>query len=112
MPRLGHTKPCPQCPWRRASAPGWLGDADPQQFAAATLAEAPMPCHSAIDYEDPDWRTSQLPRAPLCAGSLVFLANTCKLPRDPEHAAAVAAVAPDRDVVFAHVGEFLEHHDR
>ena len=110
MPQLQHRKPCSQCPYRRRSAPGWLGAATPQQFLASTLGEEHMPCHAAVDYDDPAWRESQYPQAPMCAGSLVFMANTSKLPRDPSLAAAVRQVDADHDTVFSRPDEFLDHH--
>lgn len=110
MPLLAHKEPCPKCPWRRTSAPGWLGSASPQEFLGATLAEAHMPCHSALDYEDPNWR-DKLPTTPHCAGSLVFLRNVCALPRDPDLAAKRAQVEGDHANVFSRPEQFLVHHD-
>ena len=112
MPKLVHTTPCKECPFRRASAPGWLGASTPEGFLSSTLAEFHMPCHMAIDYEDPDWEEEQLPDAPLCAGSLIFLKNTCKVPRDPLLVAARGQVDADRVNVFGFGPEFLEHHNR
>src|SRR5690606_35116125 len=65
------------------------------------------------DYEDPQWETRQLPTAPRCAGSLVFLKNSCKRPRH-NHALleAMGAVEADTDNVFNFSHEFLEHHTR
>lgn len=68
-----------------------------------------MPCHATVDYDDPNWK-DQLIEAPLCAGALVFLKNTGKLPRSPHLAAAVDAVEQDFDTVFVHGGQFLDHH--
>jgi hypothetical protein len=111
MPRLKHLRPCCECPLRRASAPGWLGEATPANFIAAVLAEELMPCHRAIDYERFDWR-KQLPDAPLCAGSLVFLRNCSHWPRNPALAAAVAQVGKNHRLVFSRRAEFLKHHER
>jgi hypothetical protein len=47
--------------------------------------------------------------AAFCAGGLIFLANYCKLPRDPELAAAVKAVERD-EKVFAYPAEFVAYH--
>lgn len=109
MTVLKHKTPCKQCPWRRTSAPGWLGAATPQEFLGAVLAEADMPCHIAVDYEDPNWQ-AQLPTAPTCAGSLAFMQNIAKLPRDPDLAAKRNQVEPDREAVFCRPDEFLSHH--
>ncbi len=110
MPRLDHLKPCPVCPFLRTSAAGYLGEATPVDFVEATLNECEMPCHEEIDYNDPDWEEEQLPDAALCAGALIFMRNQCKLPRDPELAAACKSVAADREAVFLNRAEFLSHH--
>ncbi len=106
---LAHTQPCPFCPWRRASAEGWLGASTPEAFVQAVLGEAQMPCHTAVDYERADWR-AQVERAPLCAGALTFMRNIAKLPRDPLLASAIKQIEPDRGAVFARPQEFLDHH--
>lgn len=92
---------------------GWLGsEPDPQTFVDGALCdydEYPLPCHAAIDYHDPNWRVTQYPDAPLCAGALVMCANNCKLPHDPERAALVQSVEQDDDV-FRRGPEFVAHH--
>lgn len=115
MPCVKHTKPCRDCPWRRNAVPGWLGssvDAE-QDFVANALADVsdePLPCHSTINYDDPDWKASQYPDAALCAGALIFARNTAKLPRDPAKADAVLSVQADHDRVFSSAEQFLDHH--
>lgn len=110
MPEFKHSQPCAQCPWRRASAPGWLGDDTPEGFLHAAKSECHMPCHATIDYDDPNWKSSQLPTAPLCAGALIFLRNTGAMPRDPMLAEAAKQVERDAELVFANGPEFVEHH--
>lgn len=109
MPKLKRTTPCAECPFRRTAAIGWLGDDTPRGFLRATVAEQPMPCHPTIDYSDPHWQENQYPDAALCAGSLAFLANWMKLPRDRELADGVRAVGKRADC-FATTVEFLEYH--
>jgi hypothetical protein len=105
---------CRECPYRRTSRPGWLGDGDPVPFVAKTyLGERDMPCHMAIDYTRPDWLTEQLPEADMCAGALIMLNNDLKRPRDPRMAAACDHVTKDvKGDVFSHPGKFLSHHSR
>lgn len=110
--KLVHKKPCWQCPWLRESLRGYLGASTPEEFVKSCLAEVHMPCHNAIDYEDPNWRDTQLPDAPFCAGALIFMRNTAKLPRDPELAKARSQVSADTENVFATMNEFLAHHGR
>lgn len=113
MPKLERTTACSGCPFRRDSIRGWLGsETDPQAFVDGALCDHddyPLPCHMEIDYSDPNWRETQLPQAPLCAGALVMCANNCKLPHDPERAALVMAVKRS-DGVFRRGGEFISHH--
>jgi hypothetical protein len=71
---------------------------------ATTLADHPMPCHLAVDYEARDWR-AQTDAAPLCAGALIFFANVMKLSRDPDR----PRLKPSADV-FARPMDFIEHH--
>lgn len=78
-----------------------------QTLGAHTLADA-MPCHTAIDYDDKDWRETQYPDAPVCVGSVQFLANTCKEPHG-DLTSAVDAVGTNPNVFANHV-EFLRHH--
>ncbi len=104
--------PCRECPFKRTSMPGYLGvDSAPNFLNETARGVSPMPCHMEIDYEDPDWRETQLPDAPFCEGSLVFLNNIFKLPRDPGYAAAVREAGGDEQRVFASREEFLDHHD-
>lgn len=107
--KLKHIKPCSDCAFRRNARPGWTGAANAYELVAAPLTDSSLPCHQAVDYSDPEWETTQLPDAPLCAGALAFTANIIKRPRDPELAFAVEAVGK-RDDVFAMPSEFLTHH--
>lgn len=101
---------CSQCPFKKDSAPGWLGSSCPEEFIDATLSENDMPCHLGVDYDDEDW-LDKLDDVPRCAGSLVFFRNNCKLPRNPELCNAVSKVKVD-NTVFSFKHEFLEHHGK
>lgn len=110
MPKLGRKTPCAECPWRRNSLRGWLGEDNPEDFYRANITnEGAMPCHMQIDYEDPHWKETQLPDADLCAGSLIYFNNTNKRPRDPEIAQAVDAVGTSPQV-FEWPDQFIGHH--
>lgn len=106
-----NVQPCARCPFRRTSAPGYLGDATVDEFLGAAMNDTSLPCHLSVDYDDPDWE-DKLDEARRCAGSLIFLSNQCKLPREPELRAAVRSVIRDRETIFANAQEFREHHDR
>lgn len=118
--------PCRECPFRRASWPGYLGNDRPGPFIDKTEAGVAMPCHLTVDYERPDWR-EQADAAPICTGSLQYLKNTCKVPyvpppevpcppflRDdiPQVLDALDGVQPDHDNVFSSRAEWLAHHQR
>lgn len=110
MPELGRVTPCEMCPWRVNSVRGYLGEDSAEHFYWASITvESPMPCHEQIDYEDPDWRETQLPGADLCAGMLIHYVNTMNSPRRPAIAAAVRAVKASK-AVFTWPWEFVSHH--
>lgn len=105
-----HTTPCAQCPWRRTSAPGYLGASTTLEFLHQAEFAEKMPCHISIDYEQDDWAEVQLPDAPRCAGHAIYLRNRGKLPTDHGTAQLVKMVSPDRETVFGMHFEFLRHH--
>lgn len=115
MCELRFTQACTDCPFRRASLPGWTGAAAPEWFVESALADhtayGEAPCHQTVDYTNPDWRET-LPEAAVCAGALIFARNNGKLPRDPRRAKLVRQVDADPDTVFATRKEFVEHHRR
>lgn len=102
-----HTKPCKDCPFRRKSLPGWLGDNDLEDFTIAAVSDVPMPCHltpgagAAPGFE-------MHPNASQCAGRGIFLSNMCKSPRDKD----ILKLPADREAVFSRPQEFVEHHSR
>lgn len=98
-------RPCRECPFRRASAPGYLGADTPSGFMATTMADHEMPCHLTVDYEAPDWE-ERLGEATYCSGALIFFANIAKRSRDVLR----PTLPPDREKVFARPHEFIEHH--
>jgi hypothetical protein len=111
MPKLKRTSPCNKCPFRRTSLRGWLGSDTPASFLATTLAtDGEMPCHTAVNYEDPQWRDT-LPDAPLCAGGLQHIANQFRRSRDPQREDDISRCGRNPEV-FQWPHEFLTHHMR
>lgn len=100
-----HTKPCKECPFRRESAPGYLGHNTLDDFAMLAMSERHTPCHMTVNYRDPAWEFKQ-DKAPQCVGRATMWANTCKMPRDPQ----LLRAAPDKTVVFSSLAEFTAHH--
>ena len=91
---------CNECPWRRDSAPGWLGPYTPEQWRRLAHSDEPIACHKTLD-DDDTWEGAYQ-----CRGAATYRANVGKLPRDPN----VARTPADREAIFASPTEFLEHH--
>lgn len=103
-----HMTPCAECPWRKTSAPGWLGASTPLQFLAQAESGIKMPCHCAVDYERADWESAAA-AAPRCAGHAAYLKNRCKRPSNAELADFADSVGRNSEV-FTRPEEFVEHH--
>lgn len=99
-----HSVACADCPWKRTSAPGWLGASEPGEFLAQADSLPRMPCHLHVNYEADDWE-AKAETAPQCAGLAIFMANRCKLP-----AADQLKLPADRETVFSRPHEFVAHH--
>lgn len=101
-------KPCAQCPYKRDSAPGWTGDYAPEDLVTVVQQEQDFPCHTLINYNDPDWRDN-LEEAQQCAGWAVFAANMAKSPRDPEKREFVKRAGRSAEC-FSFPPELIEYH--
>jgi len=103
---------CRECPFRRASAAGYLGECshDPHEFVDLHWhTDLPLPCHMAVDWENPDAQEIAM-EAALCRGFLILLHNSCKLPHNRDLADAVRSMEPDHERFFSRLDEFCEHH--
>lgn len=104
-------KMCKECPFRRTSAQGYLGNNKAEPFAHNAMLDHSVACHMSMRQELPREEWERLEReAPRCRGALTMMRNTCKLPRDPEMSALVKTVEPDRVNVFSQVAEFIQYH--
>lgn len=92
-------QPCNDCPWRKASTPGWLGPYSAKRWLRAVHGETAIACHETIKVPG-SWEGTRQ-----CAGSGSFRANVCKSPRDPR-----VVQGPPCDDVFGSNQEFLDHH--
>ena len=101
-----HSTPCRECPFKRDSAPGWLGASEPGEFLALADSDNRAPCHMHVNYDKPDWER-QAAVAPQCVGRAVFMANRCKLP-----APGLLKAKSNPDAVFVRPHEFVAHHAR
>ncbi len=105
-------RPCSECPFRRLSAPGYLGEASfrPREFLGPHWhGEARLPCHMQVDWTAPDAQ-KQAQEAPLCKGLLIMAKNACKRLDNAEAAAAKDETEADPDLVFRFESEFHQHH--
>ena len=99
-----HTAPCGECPFRRKSAPGWLGASNPGEFLALADSEHRTPCHERLSYDEPGWE-EKAKTSPQCVGRSIFLANRAKL-AGPH----ILRAKPDSEAVFTRPHEFVAHH--
>lgn len=97
--------PCAECPWRKDSMKGWLGNSTSVEFLQLSESEARMPCHMHVDYEKDNWR-DQAASAPQCAGRAIHFANRGKLAQNPE----LIKMKPDFEKVFSNPQDFINHH--
>lgn len=101
-----HTTPCKECPFRRTSAPGYLGASNPMEFLETSETGQKMPCHMTIDYEDKfAVLQDQIDESPHCVGRAMHFANRAKL------GSCVPNMYKNADV-FNRPQEFLDHHMR
>lgn len=99
---------CRECPWRRASGPGFVGPNDPETWVSIAHTDLPVACHMTIpeDYEYVDEDDPEIRSMRQCTGMATFRGNICKSPRDH----TVVALDPDRVTFFGRGPEFIEHH--
>ncbi len=103
-------KQCKECPFRKSSLAGYLGEAsyNPHEFLSTTEND-PIPCHMAVDWEKEDGIDKQY-KTP-CIGSLKFLKNTMRIPRNPEYAKLLKGITKD-ETVFEKKADFINHHSK
>lgn len=106
-------QPCNQCPFRKNSLPGYLGEGtyNPELFLS-TMEHSPIPCHITMDWENPDFElTEEMIYDSPCVGSLQFMKNSCKIPRSIGYR-KLAEPFQKNDEVFNWKKEFIEHHSK
>lgn len=106
----GLKKPCFDCPWRKDSPPGWLGQNDPEHLVRLVMAGLPHVCHTSVKW-DGEGDEGFSGKGKTCVGALAAMANAkydYKLTNVLKM--AIGWVGP-RDDVFANFKEFLDHHN-
>ena len=110
--RFDLTEPCAQCPFRRASCPGWTGPWTPTELLEA-IRERPFPCHPTIAHDNQRIEDDTLQS---CAGAAIFLNNsgeTCYTGWTQRHQELLHdAPEATRGSVFETQLELLAHHSR
>lgn len=101
-------KICKECPFKRESLPGYLGDCsyEPERFLDG-LQNHVMPCHMSINWDA--ITESKIKYKTPCKGSLIYLKNIMVLPVNKEYAALRNSVEPD-ETIFKTRAEFIKYH--
>lgn len=117
MIRLKHKIPCNDCPFRRDSMRGFLGGTKLADWLTAWSSENKFPCHKTVnqvlvDTDNPigDYHPA-LDGASYCAGALIMMRNSAKVPRNINDRKAAKSVERDSQTVFSHIGQFKQHHE-
>ena len=92
-----HKSPCSDCPFRRDSIPGWLGELTVDEWYQLAHGEGSADCHTQIQAGGEGWA---------CAGLAVYRSNVAKSVHDPN----ALRLPADRVNVFS-FGEFKKHHE-
>lgn len=110
--RCSLTKPCNECPFRKNSLPGWLGEwSSPEElFGFVITAEQSFPCHlSMTDRNGDDKPQSDMS---YCRGAVMFMKKIGKLPRNRELAKMVNSVNREELDNILDLPGFLSHHKK
>ena len=115
MNPIKKNEPCNDCPFRRNSLPGWLGNHESSEEITDILnLDLKFPCHMHVNFlmgEDESLMSFEeaCSQARHCVGGLAFMNNKCKLSQDKEIAALQKEVGK-RDDCFAMANEMIRHH--
>lgn len=102
-------KACKECPYRKDSAPGWLGESsgDPVDFLTQLDSPVMHPCHMAVNWEENESYLG----ASVCKGALQFAKNTCKMLGDKRGNDLRSSLTIDTTEIFETRQKFIEHHN-
>lgn len=103
-PTKPNQAPCKECPYRKDSAKGWLGDNSLDTYAEPITSDIEIPCHKTMS-DDKQMR--------YCAGLASVRVNSCKSARFSTIIALSETnvkESPHRSECFNWKHEFEEHH--
>ncbi len=107
--------PCPECPWKKDSAPGYFGGTDMYFYADALQTDARVICHTIHGTMNQETvEQEEINESNMCAGYVIARNNNMKMPRvDPilRNMQEEYRDHPEKDSVFKWRHEFLEHHE-
>lgn len=103
---------CNECPYRKDSAPGYLGEDsyNPVHFLAQLENIFLHPCHKTVDWEEGN--EIELLDAPVCRGVIQFAKNICKMLYDSPYEKERQKLKADDTVIFGTRHEFIDHHSK
>jgi len=115
--KFNRKDPCKQCPFKKNSAPGWLGAYSISDIKNAILNEEVFPCHPTVNYEDHDFIKNQImnpdSKVQFCAGFAILSKRLCKLPRDKDMSNYWRNVInKDSQYVFDSFKDFEDYHTK
>ncbi len=104
-------QPCIECPFRRSSAPGWLGPWTSENLIEE-VETGTFVCHRSIN----DLLKYDESKLEYCAGAGIYLNNHFKLSRNNEYSEYQKALknisVEIQRSVFSRKDEFTEHHNK
>lgn len=102
-------KVCDDCPWRKNSLKGWLGDQDPELFTDIIKSGSKLPCHKTqkkqMNLNELDEDDSILH----CRGSLITMKNNCIRSRNEKIAKLQDKIEQDPNF-FKTLKDFEKYH--
>lgn len=107
-------KPCKDCPFKKTSLAGWLGNQKPENIISYLEQDHEFPCHNTIPkgsnlVSAEEAKNSETMQH--CAGALIMHKKSCKRSRDSKVAQWQSDIKSDDDV-FSHKSQFLDHHKK
>lgn len=103
---------CKECPFRKDSIKGYLGEAsyDPETFLEQLEFRQPIPCHMTVNWQSDNF-VNEMRKAPACIGALQFMNNSCKLSRFKK-IMDLQDKAGKNNKIFMWSADFIKYHKK